>query len=120
MVGLGGITPHEHWAKFGGVEAYKSIALSAFPNLFTILGEDEAILIFFFKDVSSIFLGPNSGTGHTSALFSIETHIDLVLKIAGPIIKKRQGDVSVKFEYEKDYCDKQQKDLLNRVWAGCR
>jgi cation diffusion facilitator CzcD-associated flavoprotein CzcO len=47
---------NQHWDEFGGIEAYKTIAMNEFPNLFYILG-------------------PNSGRGHTSVLYSIEWYV---------------------------------------------
>ncbi|KIM89673.1 hypothetical protein PILCRDRAFT_812480 [Piloderma croceum F 1598] len=101
VVGRDGVTPQMHWQKMGGISAYKSTACSAFPNFF-------------------ILLGPNAATGHTSALFSIENTINLIIKLARPILQKKQAEVVVKFDHEKDYCVKQQAALQNRVWADCR
>jgi hypothetical protein len=70
--------------------------------------------------LTSAFTGPNSGTGHTSAVFAIETIVDLVIKLIRPIIQKKQAEIAVKYEYEKEYCDKQQAALQNRVWVDCR
>lgn len=53
VIGRNGISVEQHWNRFGGIEAYKSVAMNEFPNLFYLLG-------------------PNSGRGHTSVLFSIE------------------------------------------------
>jgi cation diffusion facilitator CzcD-associated flavoprotein CzcO len=53
VFGRGGVSLKQHWGLFGGIEAYKTVAMSEFPNLFYLLG-------------------PNSGSGHTSVLYSIE------------------------------------------------
>jgi cation diffusion facilitator CzcD-associated flavoprotein CzcO len=53
LTGRNGRTRAEHWNAFGYKEAYKSIAMSEFPNFFYVLG-------------------PNSGKGHTSTIYSIE------------------------------------------------
>jgi cation diffusion facilitator CzcD-associated flavoprotein CzcO len=53
VLGRNGISLKQHWDSFGGIEAYKSVAMNEFPNLFYLLG-------------------PNSGRGHTSVLYSIE------------------------------------------------
>jgi hypothetical protein len=66
------------------------------------------------------FTGPNSATGHTSAIFSIEITVDLIIKLARPIIQKKKAEVAVKYNYETEYCDKQQAALQNRVWVDCR
>jgi cation diffusion facilitator CzcD-associated flavoprotein CzcO len=44
VVGRGGKTLKEHWAEFGGVEAYNLVAMNGFPNLFFPLGEFSARL----------------------------------------------------------------------------
>lgn len=46
----------QHWERLGGIEAYKCVAMNDFPNLFYLLG-------------------PNSGSGHTSVLYSIEWYV---------------------------------------------
>ncbi|KAF7983270.1 hypothetical protein HWV62_22908 [Athelia sp. TMB] len=68
LVGRDGVTPTQHWAKFGGVEAV----------------------------------------------------VDLILKVAGPVIKGRVSDVAVKLDYEKEFSDTQQKALSQRVWVDCK
>ena len=53
VFGRNGISLRQHWDQFGGIEAYKTVAMNDFPNLFYLLG-------------------PNSSRGHTSVLYSIE------------------------------------------------
>lgn len=101
LVGRDGVTPKQHWAQFGGVEAYKSVACAPFPNFFFLFG-------------------PNSATGHTSVIYAIESTVDLVLKVAGPVIRGRVSDVAVKPSYEKEYSDTTQKALSQRVWVDCK
>lgn len=101
IIGREGATLTSHWEKFGGVTAYKSTACHSFPNFFFVFG-------------------PNSAVGHTSVLFTIESSIDLVIKVIKPVIRGKAAEVEVRFEDEKEYCDKQQVALGNRVWADCR
>ena len=119
LVGRDGVTPQMHWQKMGGISAYKSTACSAFPNFFILLGQYFRHKQFR-KFLISFVAGPNAATGHTSTLFSIENTINLIIKLARPILQKKQSEVVVKFDYEKHYCDKQQAALQNRVWADCR
>ncbi|OQE30866.1 hypothetical protein PENFLA_c002G02863 [Penicillium flavigenum] len=84
LVGRNGRTRNEHWDNFGYKEAYKSTAMSGFPNFFYVLG-------------------PNSGKGHTSAIYSIENYVNLVMKVIAPIIQDRCSFVEVKPDSEKDY-----------------
>ncbi|KAI3061122.1 hypothetical protein CBS147353_10056 [Aspergillus niger] len=53
LCGRRGRSRQESWNEAGHIKAYESIGMSEFPNFFYILG-------------------PNSGRGHTSAVFSIE------------------------------------------------
>ncbi|GLA81262.1 hypothetical protein AtubIFM56815_004904 [Aspergillus tubingensis] len=53
LCGRHGRSRQEYWKESGHIKAYESIGMSEFPNFFYILG-------------------PNSGRGHTSAIFSIE------------------------------------------------
>jgi hypothetical protein len=53
VVGRRGETLVSHWKTFGGIEAYKTTALAGFPNFF-------------------LLSGPNSVSGHSSSVFSIE------------------------------------------------
>lgn len=101
ITGRNGATLAKHWEKFGGVTAYKSTACSEFPNFFFIFG-------------------PNSAVGHTSVLFTIESSIELVMKIIKPVVRGKAAAVEVRFEDEKEYSDKQQEALSQRVWADCR
>lgn len=56
LIGRNGHTRMKHWNDFGYKEAFKSIAMSKFPNFFYVLG-------------------PNSGKGHTSAIYSMEKYV---------------------------------------------
>ncbi|KAJ5045881.1 hypothetical protein NUH16_002704 [Penicillium rubens] len=77
LVGRDGRTRSQHWDNFGYKEAYKSTAMSGFPNFFYVLG-------------------PNSGKGHTSAIYSIENYVNLVMKVIAPVIQDRCSFVEVK------------------------
>lgn len=57
---------------------------------------------------------------HTSVIYAVESVIDLILKVAGPVLKGKVADVEVKLEHEKKYSDEQQVALSQRVWTTCR
>ena len=101
IVGRNDITAVEHWDQHGGIEAYKTTAISAFPNFFMLLG-------------------PNAASGHTSVLFAVEVAVDLVIKLVRPIIKGKASAVAVKDDYERAYATDVQGALAQRVWAGCQ
>lgn len=115
------MTPEEHWAQFGGIEAYKSTACSAFPNFFFLFGPNSATgWVLVFLTFSSHLTRLSSCPRHTSALFAIESVVDLILKVARPVIAGQAADVEVKYDHEKEYSDKQQAALAQRVWATCK
>lgn len=118
VVGRGGVTPKKHWEDFGGAEAYKTTALSSFPNFFIIFGPNSATGSAFISCVINRLLTIKSS--HTSALFSIEITINLVIKLARPIIQGKASEVSVKSEYEREYSASLQEALKDRVWAHCK
>lgn len=53
--GRNGRTRQEHWNRFGCIQAFETVAMAEFPNFLYILG-------------------PNSGRGHTSTVYSIERY----------------------------------------------
>jgi cation diffusion facilitator CzcD-associated flavoprotein CzcO len=59
----------QHWDHVGGISAYKTVAVNGFPNMFYLLG-------------------PNSGSGHTSVLFSMEW-------LVSPYIAYREAPVGL-------------------------
>lgn len=104
IVGRGGETVEEHWHRVfhGGAGAYNSSAMSGFPNFFALLG-------------------PNSATGHTSAIIAAENSVNYALRIIKPILDGRASVAEVKLEAEREYVDRVQAALGRRVFAsGCR
>ncbi|KAL4961387.1 flavin-containing monooxygenase [Aspergillus stella-maris] len=89
----------DHWNSYGYIEAYHSIAMSGFPNFFYILG-------------------PNSGRGHTSTIYAIESYISQILRIITPLLKGQWKSVEVKSEKEKEYNEKLHREIGKTVWAS--
>ncbi|KAH8883255.1 FAD/NAD(P)-binding domain-containing protein [Thozetella sp. PMI_491] len=98
VFGRNGISMKEHWDQFGGIEAYRTVAMNEFPNLFYMLG-------------------PNSGRGHTSVLFSIECSTELVIKLVRPILQGRVKEIEVTHEAERVWCNTIQGALRKTVLA---
>lgn len=91
----------EHWKQFGGPEAYNCSAVNGFPN-FTMI------------------LGPNSATGHTSAVMAIENTINFGLRAIKPVLDGAAETVEVSREAEERYSQKMQAVLRGMVWeTGC-
>ncbi|KAM5471068.1 putative cyclohexanone monooxygenase [Microsporum ferrugineum] len=102
IFGRGGKSVSEHWAEYGGPEAYNCSAMHEFPNFFMLLG-------------------PNSATGHTSALMATENSVNYALRILKPVLKGDATSVEVKQEAERDYANKVQAALQNTVFhTGCK
>ncbi|PLN86438.1 monooxygenase [Aspergillus taichungensis] len=94
-------TIQEHWQRFDGPGAYNCTALSGFPNFFMILG-------------------PNTATGHTSALMASENAINYAMRVLKPVLKGEADYVEVKQEAEDAYVHNIQVALQNTVWnTGC-
>ncbi|OBR14566.1 Dimethylaniline monooxygenase [Colletotrichum higginsianum IMI 349063] len=101
IVGRGGETIDQHWESFGGPEAYNCTIANGFPNFF-------------------ILLGPNSLTGHTSAIIAAENSINFALRIIRPLLEGKGTVVEVTREAEQDYVDRLQEDMQKTVWnTGC-
>ncbi|KAJ5001779.1 Baeyer-Villiger monooxygenase [Colletotrichum sp. SAR 10_66] len=101
VIGRGGETIDQHWESFGGAEAYNCTILNNFPNLF-------------------VLLGPNSLTGHTSAIIAAENSINFSLRIIKPLLDGKGTIVEVKRNAEEEYVEQMQRDMQDRVWyTGC-
>lgn len=99
--GRDGITLMDHWNEFDGPEAYHGSVMHGFPNFFMILG-------------------PNTVTGHTSAIMASENTINYALRILKPFFNGKASAVEIKREAEIGQVLQIQKDLLQTVWhTGC-
>jgi len=90
----------DHWQNMGGPGAYNSTAVHGFPNFLMIYG-------------------PNSTTGHSSVLMTIENMVMYALKIVEPVIKGEATEVEVKAEAEKDYSRWLQAASSDKLWNTC-
>ncbi|RAH64217.1 flavin-containing monooxygenase [Aspergillus aculeatinus CBS 121060] len=91
-----GISRQQHWQELGSRLAFESVAMHGFPNFFYILG-------------------PNSGRAHTSTLFSIENHVDLVISVIAPIIQNKASAVELDANSERKYYSLLRAALQNTV-----
>jgi cation diffusion facilitator CzcD-associated flavoprotein CzcO len=123
IIGRNGETFAEHWSSFGGPEAYNTCALSGFPNFFMLLGMSlqSSSHRQRMASLTRHILGPNSATGHTSAIMAAENSINYALRIIKPVLDGKATVTEVKLEAEKKYSDKIQNDLRKTVWfSGCQ
>jgi cation diffusion facilitator CzcD-associated flavoprotein CzcO len=100
VVGKGGRTVDEEWAHHA--HAYLGTTVPNFPNFF-------------------ILAGPNTGTGHTSAIGMIESQLEYVLAALKHRKKHNWRSIEVKEDVESAYNDRIQKKLKTSVWqtGGC-
>jgi cation diffusion facilitator CzcD-associated flavoprotein CzcO len=84
-----------------GAEAYLGVSVAGFPNLF-------------------LLVGPNTGLGHTSMVFMIESQIAYVLDAVKTMRKKGLRSVEVRDDVERRYNAELQARFPRTVWAsGC-
>lgn len=88
----------DEWSR--GAYAYKSVAVSGYPNLF-------------------LTFGPNSGPGHNSALVYMEAQIDYIVEAVG-LIRDRGLTLDVRHDRQDRYNAEIQRRLATTTWSsGC-
>ncbi|RZT98002.1 flavin-containing monooxygenase [Rivibacter subsaxonicus] len=100
--GRDGLDLGERWAGQGGPQAYLGSCINGFPNLFMLVG-------------------PNTGLGHSSMIFMIESQIEFVMQALRALRQGRARSLEVKAEVEAGYNEGLRRRLGRTVWAsGCR
>ena len=101
VTGRGGRRLTDAWRQ--GVEAYRGITVPGFPNFF-------------------LLLGPNTGLGHTSVVFMIETQVQHVLSCLRILSREKASTIEAKAAPTRKYNDGLQRRLRHKVWSvgGCR
>jgi len=100
VVGLGGRKLAQDWAR--GAQAYKSVSVGGYPNLF-------------------FTFGPNSGPGHNSALVYMESQIDYIVRGIGHLLHRDLKSMDVRAEVQARYNRRIQKRLSRTNWnSGCK
>ncbi|MEU4404728.1 NAD(P)/FAD-dependent oxidoreductase [Streptosporangium sp. NPDC023963] len=100
IVGRNGRKIQDAWQD--GVQAYYGITVAGFPNLF-------------------LLLGPNTGLGHNSVVFMIESQVRYVLGCLRLLSRTRARALDVRPEAQRAHNDRLQDRLNRRVWntGGC-
>lgn len=100
IVGRNGVKIQDAWRD--GIEAYYGITTAGFPNLFFLLG-------------------PNTGLGHTSVVFMIESQVRYVIDCLRLLSKTKAKALDVRPEAQRAYNDRLQRRLDRLVWSegGC-
>ena len=101
ITGQAGQTLAEVWRR-DGMAAYKGTTIHGFPNLFQIVG-------------------PNTGLGHSSMVFIIESQIAYILDALGRMKADGLDTVQPKPEAQRGWNDALQRRLARTVWntGGC-
>jgi cation diffusion facilitator CzcD-associated flavoprotein CzcO len=100
IVGRGGQRLDEVWR--GGAEAYLGTTVSGFPNLFFIVG-------------------PNTGLGHSSMVFMIESQVRYILSSVQTMRARNLDIVEVRPEIQRRYNELLRARFRKSVWAtGCK
>jgi cation diffusion facilitator CzcD-associated flavoprotein CzcO len=101
VTGRGGVKLADAWAD--GVEAHRGVTVPGFPSLF-------------------LLLGPNTGLGHTSVVFMIETQVQHVMSCLRMLSKERGAAIEARPEALRAYNDGLQRRLRRAVWneGGCQ
>jgi cation diffusion facilitator CzcD-associated flavoprotein CzcO len=98
--GRGGADLNEAWK--GGAEAYLGSAIAGFPNFFLIVG-------------------PNTGLGHNSMIFMIESQVQYILDAVRTMRAEKLKAVEVLAEAQRGYNQRIQDRMAKTVWStgGC-
>jgi cation diffusion facilitator CzcD-associated flavoprotein CzcO len=101
ILGRDGLKIQDAWQD--GVEAYYGIAVSGFPNLFFLLG-------------------PNTGLGHNSVVFMIESQVRYVIECLRLLARTRARALEVRPEAQRAFNRRLRARLDPLVWnaGGCR
>ncbi|MFR9729570.1 flavin-containing monooxygenase [Saccharopolyspora sp. MS10] len=101
ITGRGGRKLRDAWKD--GMEAHLGMTVSGFPNLFFLLG-------------------PNTGLGHNSVVFMIESQINYVLSCLRPIHRGEIGQLDVRQSAQDEFNRDIQHQLSDAVWSagGCQ
>ncbi|TNC81809.1 MAG: NAD(P)/FAD-dependent oxidoreductase [Oleiphilus sp.] len=100
VVGRDGRTLADFWADYP--RAYLGTCAPGFPNLFVVTG-------------------PNTGIGHTSALFVIESQMKYIMNSIEQVKQGQHSVIEIKAEAEDRYTHKIHQEMARTVWqtGGC-
>ncbi|WP_205471555.1 NAD(P)/FAD-dependent oxidoreductase [Nocardioides sp. SYSU D00038] len=101
LTGRDGVTLAQRWRE-SGMSAYKGSTVPGFPNLFFIVG-------------------PNTGLGHSSMVFIIESQVSYIRDALRTMRASRYGAVEVREDAAASYNAALHRRMARTVWArgGC-
>ncbi|MCD8529063.1 MAG: NAD(P)/FAD-dependent oxidoreductase, partial [Chitinophagales bacterium] len=101
ITGKNKVSINDYWKEYA--HAYYGISVPHFPNLF-------------------MAMGPNTGTGHTSVIYFIESQMNYIIDALCKAKKYNWQSIEIKEEIENDFNIKLQKQLKKSIWqvGGCK
>jgi cation diffusion facilitator CzcD-associated flavoprotein CzcO len=100
ITGIEGRELAAEWSR--GAYAYRSVAVSGYPNLY-------------------FTFGPNSGPGHSSALVYMEAQIDYIVEAISTLLRYDWKSLDVRPEAQNRYNEDIQRRLGSTTWnSGCQ
>jgi cation diffusion facilitator CzcD-associated flavoprotein CzcO len=101
IIGRDGVELNDRWGS-RGKGAHLGMTVSGFPNLF-------------------LLLGPNTGLGHSSVVFMVESQIRYVVQALDLLDERRSAYLDVRPDTEADFLERVQTRLSDTVWeSGCK
>jgi len=100
--GRGGRRLADVWAE-GGMGSFMGTTVSGFPNLF-------------------LMVGPNTGQGHTSIIYTIESQVPYVLDALRTLDRERAGAFDLRPEVQDAFVREMGEKMRGTVWTagGCK
>ncbi len=101
VAGRDGVKLQDAWRD--GMEAYHGITVDRFPNFFMLLG-------------------PNTGLGHNSVIFMIESQVQHVMSCLRLLAREKADTIEVRASALRRFNDGIQRRLRRAVWSegGCK
>jgi cation diffusion facilitator CzcD-associated flavoprotein CzcO len=101
LIGKDGVNLSKRWQRHG-MQTYKGITVSGYPNMFFLLG-------------------PNTGLGHNSVVFMIESQVKYVAEAIELVDRNRADALDVRSEVQQRFNTEIQRKLIKGVWTqgGC-
>ncbi|ABC31055.1 predicted flavoprotein involved in K+ transport [Hahella chejuensis KCTC 2396] len=100
LIGLGGVSLNQAWED--GAEAMLGVTVSGFPNFFMVVG-------------------PNSGLGHSSMIFMIESQVNYILDAMNKARELGVRQIHLRSRAQRLFNESLQHRLQRSVWkSGCQ
>ncbi|MEZ4978301.1 MAG: NAD(P)/FAD-dependent oxidoreductase [Chitinophagales bacterium] len=93
--GKNNLSLSQYWKE--GAKAYYGISVANFPNLF-------------------MAMGPNTGTGHTSVIYFIESQMNYIIDAIQKSKAKAWKSFEIKEEVQDSYNEELQEKMKNTIW----